>query len=130
VLYLPALSAPSVDAPTLETQILFQGHGETVLVAEDDLATREALVDSLELLGYQVLTAENGREALAVWQQHRDEGPPECVKHFETTPRKKLKSNVPTGIAGGFVDPDRFRRRGCLRRTLNEALRVGGVGDL
>ncbi|HWQ94296.1 MAG TPA: hypothetical protein VN418_02200, partial [Gammaproteobacteria bacterium] len=36
----------------------------TVLVVEDDLSLREALCDTLQLAGYPVLAAENGREAL------------------------------------------------------------------
>ena len=34
---------------------------------------RKALVESLETLNYQVLEATNGREALAVLEQHSDE---------------------------------------------------------
>ncbi len=36
----------------------------TVLVVEDDLSLREALCDTLQLAGYSVLAAENGRQAL------------------------------------------------------------------
>jgi CheY-like chemotaxis protein len=42
------------------------GHGETVLVVEDDAAVRMALVASLEQLDYQPVEARNGREALAI----------------------------------------------------------------
>lgn len=38
----------------------------TVLIAEDDAAIRDGLSMSLEIEGYRVLTAENGREALAL----------------------------------------------------------------
>jgi CheY-like chemotaxis protein len=57
---------------TLEPAPLVTGKGETVLVVEDDAAAREALVDSLELLNYQVLEATNGREALALFERHQD----------------------------------------------------------
>ena len=40
--------------------------GELVLLVEDHAATRAALVDSLELLNYRVVTAVHGGEALAV----------------------------------------------------------------
>ena len=36
----------------------------TVLVVEDDFNIRETLRDALEIDGYQVVTADNGREAL------------------------------------------------------------------
>lgn len=38
----------------------------TILVVEDNTTARRSLADSLELLGYRVLTAENGRVALAL----------------------------------------------------------------
>jgi len=73
ILYLPALLERQAEAPVLETQTFVQGQGETILVVEDDAALREALVDSVELLNYQVLEAANGREALAVLEQHAGE---------------------------------------------------------
>ncbi|MET0065671.1 MAG: sigma-54 dependent transcriptional regulator [Candidatus Thiodiazotropha sp.] len=41
----------------------------TVLIVEDDPALREALSDTLELSGYPVRTAEDGRHALQLMQQ-------------------------------------------------------------
>ncbi len=52
---------------------LVQGHGERVLIVEDNATTRQALVESLAVLGYQVLTAQNGREALEVLTLHAGE---------------------------------------------------------
>ena len=72
-LYLPVLLVPQVAMPAEEERALTRGHGETILVVEDDLSLREALVDSLEMLNYQVLEAEDGREALATFEQHGDE---------------------------------------------------------
>jgi CheY-like chemotaxis protein len=40
---------------------------------EDDAATRAAVVGSLELLGYQILEATNGQEALSIYKQHTDQ---------------------------------------------------------
>lgn len=48
-------------------------HGfETILVVEDDSYVRGYAVGSLESLGYRVLTASNGREALAKLSQYKD----------------------------------------------------------
>ncbi|MFZ5918268.1 MAG: PAS domain S-box protein [Chloroflexota bacterium] len=71
-IYLPALLATQVAAepPIMET---VRGQGELLLVVEDNIATREALTDSLEMLGYRVVTAANGREALAVLEAHLEE---------------------------------------------------------
>jgi len=72
-LYLPALPAPQAETLTVDREALPEGHGETVLVVEDNPATREALRTALEGLNYLVLEAANGREALAIFEQRRDE---------------------------------------------------------
>ena len=41
-----------------------EGAAGTILVVDDEVDTREVLRDRLESVGYQVLTAENGRECL------------------------------------------------------------------
>ena len=43
----------------------------TVLVAEDDPVTREALAELLQGEGHRVLAAKDGREALEMWTAHR-----------------------------------------------------------
>jgi PAS domain S-box-containing protein len=46
-------------------------HGsETILVAEDEPGVRQLVCDTLEQLGYKVLRAADGREALRVLEQH------------------------------------------------------------
>ncbi|MBF0265372.1 MAG: sigma-54-dependent Fis family transcriptional regulator [Gammaproteobacteria bacterium] len=42
----------------------------TILVVEDDFSLREALVDTLELAGYQVEQADNGMSALSMMENH------------------------------------------------------------
>jgi signal transduction histidine kinase/CheY-like chemotaxis protein len=66
-IYLPALSVselsgliPAVDEP-------IGGQMETILVVEDDTAMREALVEMLEMMNYRVLSAGDGKQALAVF---------------------------------------------------------------
>jgi PAS domain S-box-containing protein len=46
---------------------------ETILFVEDDMHVRPAVRAALAKLGYRVLEAANGADALAVWQRHRDE---------------------------------------------------------
>jgi len=72
-LYLPALQVPGVEPLELEAGTLVRGHGETILVVEDELAAREAIASALQSLGYQVMVAGNGQEALAIFKQHGDE---------------------------------------------------------
>ncbi len=42
-----------------------------ILVAEDDPLTREALATCIGAEGHEILTAANGKEALALWQKRR-----------------------------------------------------------
>ncbi len=71
--YLPA----GADRPTVvhssKTQALLKGQGETILVVENNILTREALVDSLKLLNYQVMEAADGREALTILDRYGNE---------------------------------------------------------
>ena len=49
------------------------GHGERILLVEDEPAVLEINQAMLEYLGYQVMTAINGQEALAIYREHRTE---------------------------------------------------------
>jgi CheY-like chemotaxis protein len=69
-IYLPALPVRASEPGSRELPVLATGQGETVLVVEDNAAARAALADSIELLGYQVLEAANGRDALAIMDEH------------------------------------------------------------
>ncbi len=72
-LYLPALvreeGARHALNRDVDTLTLERGHGERILVVEDDAAVRESLAAALELLGYRVRTAANGREALTFFDE-------------------------------------------------------------
>jgi CheY-like chemotaxis protein len=65
-IYLPALPVEHVGTPDQEAVHLMKGNGETILVVEDNPATREALASSLQSLDYRTLEAANGLEALAL----------------------------------------------------------------
>jgi two-component system cell cycle sensor histidine kinase/response regulator CckA len=69
ILYLPALAVVEPETEPEEEWAVIQGQGETILVVEDNLAMRQALVDSLELLNYRALQAANGREALTILEE-------------------------------------------------------------
>lgn len=73
--FLPALTEKSASArvPAVEIQALPFGHGELVLVVDDEPAVRQAVGRALEDNGYQVLLAEGGLEALALCRQHGTE---------------------------------------------------------
>lgn len=66
-IYLPA-SETEVEDIAEETPVAPLGHGETILLVEDHTHLRAAGESILQELGYHVLTASNGREALAVFR--------------------------------------------------------------
>jgi CheY-like chemotaxis protein len=66
-IYLPAQRAKEVEEAPQE-EAAAGGEGETILVAEDEEKVRGLSRRILESLGYRVLTAANGREALEVYQ--------------------------------------------------------------
>lgn len=72
-LYFPAFSVERYDTPNLLEEVISQGQGQLVLVVEDNVATRQALAESLVLLNYQVMEAGNGRQALTLLALHGNE---------------------------------------------------------
>jgi two-component system, cell cycle sensor histidine kinase and response regulator CckA len=48
------------------------GHGETILVVDDESAIREITKTTLESYGYEVLTANDGLEAIAIYQKEKE----------------------------------------------------------
>ncbi len=69
-IYLPAIAASSKILPTPGHTTPVLGHGEVILLVEDDLAVLEVIQAMLKHLGYKVVTAANGRQALEIYQQH------------------------------------------------------------
>ncbi len=69
--FLPTVLA-SPASPSLNQELL-QGHGELILVVDDEAPIREITKTSLEKSNYRVLTASDGLEAIAVYLQHKDE---------------------------------------------------------
>lgn len=63
--FLPAAVPPSPDSASETAGAeLIRGRGEQILLVEDEDATRESLAELLVLLGYSVLSARSGEEAL------------------------------------------------------------------
>ncbi len=66
-LYFPVHAAPVVSAAPVEENGADRGKGETILVVEDNDATRSSVSEILSSLGYRVLQASDGRHALEVY---------------------------------------------------------------
>jgi two-component system cell cycle sensor histidine kinase/response regulator CckA len=103
-IYLPALvvEQEQESANGLETAV--PGQGQRLLVIEDEPALREALVESLELWHYEVLTSANGEEALALLAQDSS--------------IDLIVSDVIMPKMGGLVFVQALRQRGLSTRVI------------
>jgi PAS domain S-box-containing protein len=73
--YLPACEAAATGPAETTPEPLPQGHGEIVLVVDDEKDLRLVIRRMLTRHGYTVVEASDGVEALAVFAQHRQETP-------------------------------------------------------
>ena len=55
------------------SEVIPRGHGELILLVDDEAAIRQVTADTLLDFGYRVLEATNGAEAVAVYLQHQNE---------------------------------------------------------
>ncbi|MEI6562318.1 MAG: ATP-binding protein [Verrucomicrobiota bacterium] len=71
--YLPALPSPVQEdlEEALPTEV-FSGKGEKILIVEDDAPVRKSLALAVRRLGFQVLSAANGDEALRILEGERE----------------------------------------------------------
>ena len=72
--YLPASqSVQNVEAAPEPPAQLPVGHGELVLVVDDEVGVRDIAMQVLERFGYRVLLASHGAEAVALYASRRDQ---------------------------------------------------------
>jgi response regulator RpfG family c-di-GMP phosphodiesterase len=113
-IFLPVAKDPknsNYNKVVLEDQPV-RGGNETILIAEDHDGIREMATEVLESLGYHILIARGGEEAVAVFSAHRDSislvlldaimprrSGPEIYASIEA-----LKSGVSVVFATGYAD--------------------------
>lgn len=71
VVYLPVLDAPQIPVKSLEKSRP-PGGGETILVVDDEEFVRDVEESILRSVGYQVVTASDGVEALDIYEAKQD----------------------------------------------------------
>ena len=69
-IYVPRYQGKPVSTEAKQKTALPSGHGETILLVEDDLSILELTRKMLDGLGYNVLTASTPKEALAVVEKN------------------------------------------------------------
>jgi PAS domain S-box-containing protein len=72
-IYLPRLEKLSEQKPQQPESTSLVGGDETILLVEDDAFLCASVRKTLSQLGYRVLEAVNGAEAIEIWKQNRDE---------------------------------------------------------
>ena len=72
-LYLPIVPSSQESLSQMAEQELPHGQAEIILLVEDDSVVLDALEAMLTALGYQVLTANNGQQAMEVYDEQKDE---------------------------------------------------------
>ena len=69
--YLP-LDAGEGMAPVATKESVESGRGETLMLVDDNAAVREATAEALKILGYQVIVAADGQQAVEIFRQQAD----------------------------------------------------------
>jgi two-component system cell cycle sensor histidine kinase/response regulator CckA len=69
-IYLPLLTIPVLKAEQVPVVEAAPGGTETILLVEDEPALRPVIVETLQELGYRVLAAASGAEAMAILEQN------------------------------------------------------------
>lgn len=72
-IHLPAADAADGERSQITPTELPAGHGEMILVADDEATFREITRDTLEAFNYRVLTASDGTEVITHFLEHGDE---------------------------------------------------------
>ena len=73
-IYLPAATSDkAAEDVAVEQTGLPRGHGELILIVDDEDGIRKIVQATLERFGYRVLPAANGAEAVALFVQNRDD---------------------------------------------------------
>ena len=70
--YFPAVEALPDAVPETRREETVRGGTETILLAEDEESVRRLAERALEDLGYNVLVARNGEEAIEIFRQNED----------------------------------------------------------
>ena len=70
--YFPAIEARPDALPAIPREDILLGGTETILLAEDEEAIRALAERILTDLGYTVLVARNGEEAIEMFRQHKE----------------------------------------------------------
>jgi PAS domain S-box-containing protein len=99
--YLPATTSESNQQDQAQPPIFPTGHGELILVVDDEAAILNITQQSLQTFGYQVLTASDGAEAIAICALNRGK-----IKVMLTDMMMPIMDGAATIRAARTIDPN------------------------
>ncbi|HEY3913167.1 MAG TPA: response regulator [Verrucomicrobiae bacterium] len=111
-------AAPPAEIPSLGAD-LPTGHGELILVIEDEEAVRELTKTTLETYGYRVVTAQDGEQGISRFKEHSrdirvlvtDTDMPYLDGMGAVRAIKELRPDIPVIIASGSkYDTEQLQR--------------------
>ncbi len=71
--YLPAQDRASSPVPEPDGEAVMRGHGEVVLIVDDEEPIRQITQQTLESCGYRVMLAADGEQAVKLYSRHGQE---------------------------------------------------------
>jgi PAS domain S-box-containing protein len=113
IIYFPMLHHTPAQSPTT-SEVSATGHGENILVVEDEEDVRSLLMEWLSDAGYVPMEAANGAEALDVVKRNNgihlvlaDIGLPKMDGTQLYSELRKIRPDLPVVFCTGFIDDDR-----------------------
>ncbi len=119
-IHLPAIKRAETEKAEAKEATPPLGHGELILVIDDEEAVRELTKSTLESYGYRVVTAQNGLQGVARFRENQNEikllvtdtDMPHMDGMGAVRAIKELKWDVPVIITSGTKSDPRQPRRG------------------
>ena len=120
-IYLPLITAAAVEGQKAIDAEYPKGGTETILLAEDDARLRKLTVLVLEQMGYTVITANDGEEAVTKFMENKDRI--QLLLFDIIMPKKngreaydeirKVMPTIPVLFASGY-SPDMLREKALI----------------
>jgi len=117
-IHLPALKTTQTQRSEEQQHEIPVGHGELILVVDDEVQIRELTRRTLEKYGYRVITACDGAEAISLYLQHKEEIKAvlmDMIMPIMEGPASiralsKLSSNIKIIAVSGLAEKDKFTK--------------------
>ena len=106
------------QSSSLQNLTVYTNQSETILLVDDEEMLRQTLEEALQSLGYAVLIAEDGLQAIDIFHQHQtsislvlsDIVMPNMNGHEAAQHIRKINPNIPYIFMSGY-DPSQFSQK-------------------